>query len=323
MDGFDVTAGVVVMAATNRPEILDPALLRPGRFDRQVEIPLPNQSERTAILTTHARSRHLASDVDLQAVARGTPGFSGADLANLINEAAIVAVRHNRDVIVANDLDEARDRILLGPRESSNALLPGEQRAVALHEAGHALVALCSEHADPVAKVTILPAGQSLGATQQLPKDERHLYSESYLHDSLAIRLGGRAAELLVLGEASTGAANDLAGATELATRMVRDWGFSARLGPVGFGSGGPAYLGHQSADGRCYAEGTQLVIDEEVSRILTEAGERAHMILSERRVALDAVIDLLLERETISGVELMEVVRRTVVASELVTVSR
>ena len=323
MDGFDPTAGVVVMAATNRPEILDPALLRPGRFDRQVEIPLPNQSERTAILATHARSRHLAADVDLKAVARGTPGFSGADLANLINEAAIVAVRDDRDIIVANDLDEARDRIMLGPRDSSNALLPGEQRAVATHEAGHALVALCSEHADPVAKVTILPAGQSLGVTQQLPTDERHLYSESYLHDSLAVRLGGRAAELLVLGEASTGAANDLAGATELATRMVRDWGFSIRLGPVGFGSGGPAYLGHGPAEGRPYAEGTQLVIDEEVSRILSEAGERAQAILSERRVALDAVIDLLLEKETITGVELMDVVRRSVDTAEPVAVGR
>ena len=323
MDGFDPTAGVVVMAATNRPEILDPALLRPGRFDRQVEIPLPNQLERTAILTTHARSRHLAADVDLQAVSRGTPGFSGADLANLINEAAIVAVRDNRDVIVANDLEEARDRILLGPRDSSNALLPGEQRAVAIHEAGHALVALCSEHADPVAKVTILPAGRSLGVTQQLPTDERHLYSESYLHDSLAVRMGGRAAELLVLGEASTGAASDLAGATELATRMVRDWGFSTRLGPVGLGSGGPAYLGHQPSEGRTYAEGTQLVIDEEVSHILSEAGERAHTILSERRVSLDAVIDLLLEKETISGVELMDVVRRSVDSAEPVAVSR
>ena len=323
MDGFDVTAGVVVMAATNRPEILDPALLRPGRFDRQVEIPLPNQSERTAILSTHARSRHLAADVDLQAVARGTPSFSGADLANLINEGAIVAVRDDRDVIVANDLDEARDRILLGPRELSNALLPGEQRAVAIHEAGHALVALCSEHADPVAKVTILPAGRSLGLTQQLPTDERHLYSESYLHDSLAVRLGGRAAELLVLGEASTGAASDLAGATELATRMVRDWGFSTRLGPVGFGSEGPAYLGHQPTEGRPYAEGTQLVIDEEVSRILSEAGERAHSILSERRASLDTVIDLLLEKETISGVELMDVVRRSVDGAEPVSVSR
>jgi cell division protease FtsH len=322
MDGFDPTAGVVVMAATNRPEILDPALLRPGRFDRQVEIPLPNQSERTAILATHAQSRHLAADVDVKAVSRGTPGFSGADLANLINEAAIVAVRNGRDVIGANDLDEARDRMLLGPRESSNALLPGEQRAVAIHEAGHALVALCSEHSDPVTKVTILPAGRSLGVTQQLPTDERHLYAESYLHDSLAVRMGGRAAELLVLGEASTGAASDLAGATELARKMVRDWGFSARLGPVGLGSAGPAYLGSQSPQARSYAEGTQLVIDEEVSQILSEAGERAYAILSERRASLDAVIDLLLEKETITGVELMAVVRRSVEA-ESVALSR
>jgi cell division protease FtsH len=323
MDGFDVTAGVVVMAATNRPEILDPALLRPGRFDRQVEIPLPNQSERTAILVTHARSRHLGADVDLTAVSRGTPGFSGADLANLINEAAIVAVRDNRDVVGANDLDEARDRILLGPRESSNALLPGEKRAVAIHEAGHALVALCSVHADPVTKVTILPAGQSLGVTQQLPTDERHLYSQSYLYDSLAVRLGGRASELLVLGEASTGAASDLAGATELATRMVRDWGLSTRLGPVGFGSPGPAYLGRQPSQSRTYAEGTQLVIDEEVSRILSEAAVRAQAILSERRISLDAVIDLLLEKETISGVELMDVVRRSVATTETVALRR
>jgi cell division protease FtsH len=313
MDGFDPMSGVVVIAATNRPEILDPALLRPGRFDRQVEIPLPNLSERTAILMTHARSRHLDLDVDLRTVARGTPGFSGADLANLINEAAIVAVRHNRDVISAGDLDEARDRILLGPREASNALLPGEKRAVAIHESGHALVALCSAHADPVTKVTILPAGQSLGVTQQLPADERHLYSESYLYDSLAVRLGGRAAELLVLGEASTGAASDLAGATELATRMVRDWGFSPRLGPIGFGSGGPAYLGHRPLETRPYAEGTQLLIDEEVSRILSEAGERASALLTERRDSLEAVIDLLLEKETIDGEELMQVVRRPV----------
>jgi cell division protease FtsH len=313
MDGFDPMSGVVVIAATNRPEILDPALLRPGRFDRQVEIPLPNLSERTSILVTHARSRHLDLDVDLRTIARGTPGFSGADLANLINEAAIVAVRDNRDVINSGDLDEARDRILLGPREASNALLPGEKRAVAIHESGHALVALCSAHTDPVAKVTILPAGQSLGATQQLPADERHLYSESYLYDSLAVRLGGRAAELLVLGEASTGAASDLAGATELATRMVRDWGFSPRLGPIGFGSGGPAYLGNGPLENRPYAEGTQLLIDEEVSRILTEAGERASALLTERRDSLEAVIELLLEKETIDGEELMDAVRRPV----------
>jgi cell division protease FtsH len=313
MDGFDPKAGVVVMAATNRPEILDPALLRPGRFDRQVEIPLPNQVERVAILATHARSKHLAPDVDLGIMARGTPGFSGADLANLINEAAINAVRDHREVIFERDLDEARDRILLGSRDSSNALLPGEKRAVAIHEAGHALVALCAEHSDPVAKVTILPAGRSLGVTQQLPTDERHLYSESYLHDSLAVRLGGRAAELLVLGEASTGAANDLAGATDVATRMVRDWGFSPRLGPVGLGQDGPEYLGRALGDGRRYAEGTQLVIDEEVSRLLADAAGRAHSILSQRRESLDAVIDLLLEKETINGVELMDVVRRSV----------
>jgi cell division protease FtsH len=320
MDGFDPKSGVVVIAATNRPEILDPALLRPGRFDRQVEIPLPNQVERVAILATHAQSRHLGPDVDLDVVARGTPGFSGADLANLINEAAINAVRDHRDVIFERDLDEARDRILLGSRDSSNALLPGEKRAVAIHEAGHALVALCTEHSDPVTKVTILPAGRSLGATQQLPTDERHLYSESYLRDSLAVRLGGRAAELLVLGEASTGAANDLAGATDLATRMVRDWGFSPRLGPVGFGQDGPGYLGRTPGDGRQYAEGTQLVIDEELSRLLADAAERAHSILAERRESLDAVIDLLLEKETISGVELMDVVRRSVDARTVAT---
>ena len=190
MDGFDPTTGVVVMAATNRPEVLDPALLRPGRFDREVEIPLPNQAERAAILAVHVKGKHLAPDVDFDAVARATPGFSGADLANLINEAAIVAVRDDRDVIFAQDIDEARDRVILGRRDASNALLPEEKRSVAVHEAGHALVALLSEHADPVAKITILPAGRALGVTEQLPVDERHLYAESYLLDSLAIRLG-------------------------------------------------------------------------------------------------------------------------------------
>ena len=237
MDGFDPTAGVVVMAATNRPEILDPALLRPGRFDREVEIPLPNQAERTAILAVHAKGKNLAPDVDLGAVAWATPGFSGADLANLINEAAIVAIRDNRDVIYARDIDDARDRVLLGRRDGTNALLPEEKQSVAIHESGHALVAYLSEHADPVAKITILPAGRALGVTEQLPVDERHLYSESYLLDSLAVRLGGRASENLVIGEASTGAANDLASATQLAIKMVTEWGLSPRLGPIGYGS--------------------------------------------------------------------------------------
>ena len=313
MDGFDPSTGVVVMAATNRPEVLDPALLRPGRFDREVEIPLPNQAERAAILKVHVTGKHLAPDVDFDAVARATPGFSGADLANLINEAAIVAVRHDRDVIFARDIDEARDRILLGRRDASNALLPEEKHSVAVHESGHALVAFFSEHADPVAKVTILPAGRALGVTEQLPLDERHLYPESYLLDSLAVRLGGRASENLVIGEASTGAANDLAGATQLAMKMVTEWGLSPRLGPIGYGSDGPGYLsGPQLGHERPYAEGTQQVIDQEVTRLLTEAEDTARGLLSENRGALDAVIAALLEKETISGEELAEIVGRS-----------
>ena len=244
MDGFEPTTGIVVLAATNRPEILDPALLRPGRFDRQVTIPLPNVSERAAILAVHCRGKKLDGDVDLNAVARGTPGFSGADLANLVNEAAIAAVRGGRDVITAADFDAARDRIILGRREGSNVLLPEEKHAVAVHESGHALVAALSEHADPVAKVTILPAGQTLGVTEQLPLVERHMYGEDYLHDSLAVRLGGRAAELVVIGQGSTGAANDLAGATDLATKMVREFGLSETLGPIGYPEGGSVFLG-------------------------------------------------------------------------------
>ena len=312
MDGFDPKTGVVVMAATNRPETLDPALLRPGRFDRDVEIPLPNQAERAAILNAHVSGKHLAPDVDFDDVARATPGFSGADLANLINEAAIVAVRNDRNDIRARDIDEAKDRIVLGRRDASNALLPEEKRSVAVHEAGHALVALLSEHADPVAKITILPAGRALGVTEQLPVDERHLYAESYLQDSLAIRLGGRASEVLVIGEASTGASNDLAGATDLAVKMVRDWGLSPELGPIGYGSDGPANLNEQLPNQpRPFAEATQQVIDQEVSRLLIEAEGRARKLLSDNRDALDAVIAVLLERETITGDELGDIVRR------------
>jgi cell division protease FtsH len=318
MDGFDSTTGVVVMAATNRPEVLDPALLRPGRFDREVEIPLPNQAERSAILAVHVKDKHLAEDVNFDAVARATPGFSGADLANLINEAAIVAVRDGRDVIFARDVGEARDRIILGRRDASNALLPEEKRSVAVHESGHALVAFLSAHADPVAKITILPAGRALGVTEQLPVDERHLYSESYLLDSLAIRLGGRASEILVLGEASTGAANDLSGATDLAIKMVREWGLSPRLGPIGYGSDQASYLsGPPFGQERPYAEGTQEVIDQEVSRLLSEAEDRARSLLTDNRSALDAIVADLLEKETISGEELADIVNRRDAATD------
>jgi len=304
MDGFEPASGIVVLAATNRPEILDPALLRPGRFDRQVTIPLPNVSERTAILAVHCRGKKLAPDVNLDAIARGTPGFSGADLANLVNEAAIFAVRASRDIITEADFDAARDRIILGRRESSNVLLPQEKHAVAVHESGHAIVAALSEHADPVAKVTILPAGQALGVTEQLPLVERHLYGEDYLHDSLAVRLGGRAAELVVLGQGSTGAANDLAGATDLATKMVREFGLSATLGPVGYPEGGSVFLGSggPGMSSRPFAEATQAEIDKEVAKLLRDAEKRAVDLLTAHRSVLDALTDLLLEDETVDG---------------------
>jgi cell division protease FtsH len=304
MDGFDPSAGIVVLAATNRPEILDPALLRPGRFDRQVTIPLPNVSERAAILAVHCRGKRLSPDVDLGVVARATPGFSGADLANLTNEAAIAAVRDGREIITAADFDAARDRILLGRREGSNVLLPAEKHAVAVHEAGHALVAALSEHADPVAKVTTLPAGQALGVTEQLPLVERHLYGEDYLTESLAVRLGGRAAELTVVGQGSTGAANDLASATELATKMVREFGLSPALGPVGYPEGGSVFLGGggPGLSSRPFAESTQAAIDAEVARLLREAEERATGLLRAHRRELGQLVELLLDQETVDG---------------------
>jgi cell division protease FtsH len=313
MDGFEPSAGVVVLAATNRPEVLDPALLRPGRFDRQVTIPLPNVTERSAILAVHCRGKKLAPDVDLNAVARGTPGFSGADLANLANEAAIFAVRDNRETITAEDFSSARDRIILGRREGSNVLLPEEKHAVAVHESGHALVAALADNTDPVAKVTILPAGQALGVTEQLPLVERHMYNEDYLLDSLAVRLGGRAAELVVLGQGSTGAANDLAGATDLATKMVREFGLSKALGPVGYPEGGSVFLGGGGGpmSSRPFAEATQAEIDKEVAALLRQAEERAVALLKDHRSELDALASLLLEVETVDGSEVYRLAGR------------
>ena len=302
LDGFDNDTNIVVLSATNRPETLDPALLRPGRFDRHVEIPLPNLVERRSILDVHVRKKHLGDDVDLDVVARATPGFSGADLANLVNEAAILAVRDDRTRIQASDLDEARDRIVLGRREATNALLPTEQHTVALHESGHALVAALCEHADPVVKVTILPAGQALGATEQLPLEERHLYPQSYLEDALTVRMGGRAAERVLLGEISTGGSNDLESATQMAQRMIRDYGMSTRLGPVALGSGAPMYLGTEEVRSRSYSETTQSVIDEEVAALLRRAEERAISLLDAHRPALERLTAELLAHETVDG---------------------
>ena len=312
MDGFDPATGIVVLAATNRPDVLDPALLRPGRFDRQVVIPLPNLAEREAILAVHCRDKQLGPDVHLDEVARATPGFSGADLANLANEAAICAVRSEREVVCAADFDEARDRIVLGRRDGSTVLLPEEKHAVAVHEAGHALVAALCDHADPVARVTILPAGQALGATHQLPLVERHLYGEDYLNDTLAVRLAGRASEVLVLGQGSTGAANDLAEATDLAIKMVREFGLSKGIGPVGYPRGGSVFLGGGDAlSSRPFAEATQAAIDEEVARLLRDAEQRAASMLEGHRDSLQQLVALLLANETVDGADVYRLAGR------------
>jgi cell division protease FtsH len=299
MDGFEEASGVVVLAATNRPDALDPALRRPGRFDREVIVSLPDRPERGAILASHARGKHLGPDIDLDQVAAATPGFSGADLANLVNEAAVTAVRADRTTLVAADFDSARDRALLGTRHSSPPA-PGELATVAVHEAGHALVAVLSPHADPVSRVTVLGAGQALGLTETLPADDRRLYGESYLADTLAVRLGGRAAERLVRGEASTGAADDLASATALATQMVREFGLSEAIGPVSYGGPPTGYPGLAAARG--YSEHTQWLVDQEVAALLTEAETRARDLLTSHREALAQLTAALLEQETVTG---------------------
>jgi cell division protease FtsH len=299
MDGFELSGRVVVLAATNRPDALDPALRRPGRFDREVIVPLPGRAERRAILTSHARGKNLGPDADFDQVASATPGFSGADLANLVNEAALTAVRADRTILTAADFADARDRVLLGTRHTS-PLTPGELATVAVHEAGHALVAVLSPHADPVSRVTVLGAGQALGLTEMLPADDRRLYGESYLADTLAVRLGGRAAERLIRGEASTGAADDLASATALATQMVREYGLSDKIGPVSY-SGPPA--GHPAlAAPRGYSEHTQRLVDQEVAGLLTRAETRARELLTRHREALTQLTAALLEQETITG---------------------
>jgi len=299
MDGFDQADGVVVLAATNRPDALDPALRRPGRFDRQVTVPLPDRAERSAILAAHARGKDLGPDTDFDEIAAATPGFSGADLANLVNEAAVTAVRAGRTSLTAADFDVARDRMLLGTRHSSPPA-PGELATVAVHEAGHALVAVLSPHADPVSRVTVLGAGQALGLTEMLPADDRRLYGERHLAATLAVRLGGQAAERLVLGEASTGAADDLASATALATQMVREFGLSDKMGPVSY-SGPPAdHPGFTAA--RSYSEHTQWLVDQEVAAILAKAETHARDLLTCHREALDRLTAALLEQETVTG---------------------
>jgi cell division protease FtsH len=304
MDGFEVTTGIVMMAATNRPDILDPALLRPGRFDRQVVVPLPELEDRRQILDVHVKHKRIAADVDLDLVARGTPGMSGADLSNLVNEAALFAVREGATEIHKRHFEEARDRVLMGQRRDSMALSDLEKEAIAYHEAGHAVCAAVLPTADPLHKVTIIPSGMALGVTMQLPTEERHIYRQDYIEDSLVVRMGGRIAEELVFGVVSTGANNDLVGATELARKMVREWGMSARVGPMAWGSQGQVFLGEDLMHTRDYSDDTARVIDEEVERILREAQENCRTALTDNRHGLDLVARALLEHETIEGTE-------------------
>ena len=310
MDGFEGSEGIVMMAATNRPDILDPALLRPGRFDRQIVVPLPELEDRVEILKVHVKGKQISDDVDLNVVARGTPGMSGADLANLINEAALTAVRSDSDSVRAEDLEVARDRILMGQKRDSLALTNDEKEAIAYHEAGHALCAALLPNTDPLHKVTIIPSGMALGVTMQLPEEEKHIYRQNYIEDSLTVRMGGRVAEEIVFGVASTGANNDLVGATELARKMVREWGMSDEVGPMAWGNQSQVFLGDDLMAGREYSDETARVIDEEVQKILVKQEMACRKLLDENRNALDLIARALLEHETISGDEVTRLIK-------------
>ena len=302
MDGFETSEGIVIMAATNRPDILDPALLRPGRFDRQIVVPLPEYEERLAILKVHSRDKRVGRDVDLDTMARATPGMSGADLANLVNEAALFAVRRGSTEIERIDFENARDRVVLGARRESLVLNAEEKRATAYHEGGHAVLATVLPHSDPLHKVTILPRGMALGVTWTLP-EERHTYSREYFEDIICKAMGGRVAEKLVFGHLNSGAANDLEQATGIARRMVREWGMSDKVGPMAWNSQQQVFLGEDlMTSGREYSDETARMIDEEISRILTEQEQRAHDLLVKHRKGLDLVAEALLEQETIDG---------------------
>ena len=310
MDGFETSEGIVILAATNRPDILDPALLRPGRFDRQIVVPLPESGERHAILKVHSRDKRMGPDVDLEVMAKATPGMSGADLANLVNEAALFAVRRNSQMVERIDFENARDRVVMGARRESLVLTGEEKRATAIHEGGHAILTVVLPNADPLHKVTILPRGMALGVTWSLP-EERHTYSKDFFEDVICRAMGGRVAEKIVFGHLNSGAANDLEQATGIARRMVREWGMSERVGPMAWHSQQQVFLGEDlMTSGSQYSDETARLMDEEIARILFEQEQRAHVLLGKHRVALDLVAEALLEKETIDGSEVAALVQ-------------
>jgi cell division protease FtsH len=310
LDGFEPTQNVIVMAATNRPDILDSALLRPGRFDRRITVDLPSLKDRVEILKIHSRNKPLAEDVDLEEVARGTPGFSGADLENLLNEAAILAARKNQEKIKAKDIDEATDKIIMGLERENIAVTEEERKILAYHEAGHSVVAVVLPNTDPIHKVTIVPRGMAMGVTQQLPEREKYIYPKEYMLDRLAVMMGGRAAEEVVEGTMTSGAADDLKQATRLARKMVLEWGMSESLGQMALGDGREnVFLGHEIAQRREYSEATAREVDEEIKKILAEAYDRAVKVLQKHRDGLDRVAQDLIQKEEITGKEVVELV--------------
>jgi cell division protease FtsH len=305
MDGFESNEGVILMAATNRPDVLDPALLRPGRFDRRVVVNRPDVRGREEILRVHTRKIPLADDVDLSVLARGTPGFSGADLANMVNEAALAAARQNRKAVLQYDFEVAKDKVLMGVERKSLILSDEEKKVTAYHEAGHALVAAKLPHSDPVHKVTIIPRGMALGLTMQLPLDDRHNYTKEYLETMIAIMMGGRLAEELFLNQMSTGAGNDIERATEMARKMVCEWGMS-QLGPLTFGKKEEQiFLGREIAQHRDYSEATAIQIDEEVRKLVGEGYTTAKGILTQDKAVLEKIAAALLEREVLDATEI------------------
>lgn len=312
MDGFEANENVIVMAATNRPDVLDPALLRPGRFDRQVTVHLPNRQSRLMILRIHARKRRLKEDIDLDMVARATPGFSGADLENLLNEAALNATVANKDMIELSDIDAARDRIILGRKREGLFLSKDDLKLLAYHEAGHAAVSILCPTADPIEKITIVPRGQSMGVTQQLPEEERYLYRSDYILDHLAVMMGGRAAEELVFSTATSGASQDLQQATRLARKMVTEYGMSKALDQMHLGnSDHQVFLGEEMGHSREFSEATIERVDDEIRRILRETYQRALSLLKEHRKELDALAFRLLDEEELSGAEALKIFGR------------
>ena len=316
MDGFESNEGVILIAATNRPDVLDPALLRPGRFDRQVVVARPDIRGREGILRVHTKKIPLDADVDLTVLARGTPGFSGADLANLVNEAALLAARQNKKTVCMTDFETAKDKVLMGVERKSIVISEEERKVTAYHEAGHTLVAKSLPGTDPIHKVTIIPRGRALGVTQQLPIDEKHNYPKEYLLNEIAIMMGGRVAEEVVFGEITTGAGNDIERATELARKMVCEWGMSERMGPLTFGKREEMiFLGREIAQHQDYSEQTAVEIDREVKQIVMTNYEKAKVLIKERIAILHALAKALLEEEVLDASQIDAIVNGRTVA--------